>query len=172
GSRSAFDAKAVEMVRSRGDHHTIRDLEWCGEPLAGGHEVEFEPVAALQPAVDRRHEVAVALPTAGEPGDVNELILPEALADVQRTDGTLRPRLPIETKISDVDAGTRDEAERRIEGVADTLVLERHVPEIIGIVDLESGCSADSRSTIPMISGIVDLESGCSAVTALQPDSR
>src|SRR5205823_5611444 len=32
--------------------------------------------------------------------------------------------------------------ERRIEGVPDALVLERHVPEIIRIVDLESGCGA------------------------------
>jgi hypothetical protein len=63
---------------------------------------------------------------------------PETLPDVERPDWTFRPWLPVHNKVGDVDACTRHESKRGVEGVADPLVLQRHVPEVIRIIDLES----------------------------------
>src|SRR5215210_6200172 len=112
------------MVCPGRERDPVRNLEGREQALTGRNDVELETIAALQPAVDRRHEVFVALPTPGEPRDITQLVLPKTLAYVQRTDRALRPRLPVDGEVGDVDSGPGNESQRWIEGVADPLVLE------------------------------------------------
>src|ERR1044071_7897579 len=102
---TGFQPESAKMIRARGDRHVVGDLERFGKALARRHDVELESIAALQAAVDWRHEVAVALPAARQTGHVTQLVLPKALAHVQRPDGVLRPRLPVHLDVADVHAG-------------------------------------------------------------------
>src|SRR5207249_2029587 len=97
-----FETEAIEVVGTAGNSDSIRDLEWLGEPFASRNDVELESVAALQATVDRSHEVAITLPAAREPGHVAQLILPEALSNLQRSDRLFGSRLPVHVEIGDV----------------------------------------------------------------------
>src|SRR5215213_4037602 len=134
----SLDSKPIEMVRTPRDCDTTCDLEGLHQALTRRNEIELEPVSTLEPAVYRRHEVSVALPSSRCPADVAELVLPEALPDMKWSDRP-RPRLPINSKIDNVHSGTRNETKRGVESVTDSLVLERDVPQIIGIIDFEPG---------------------------------
>src|SRR5512141_811356 len=105
--------------------------------LSPWHNIEFKTIAALEATVDRGHEIFVALPAARCARNVVELILPEALPDMQRPDWPSRPRLPIRTQAHDVDAGSRHESKRWVERITDALVLECSIPQVVWIVDLE-----------------------------------
>src|SRR5205823_4429957 len=110
GGEPALETEAVEAIRARGNGNGVSDLKWREKSLTSRNEIELEAIAALETAVDRRHEIAVALPTAGESRDIAELILPKALSDVQRSNGLIGPRLPIGADICDVYTGPRHEA--------------------------------------------------------------
>src|SRR5215211_4854402 len=97
-----LNPKPVEMVRTRRDRYTLCHLEGLNQPLTCRNEIELEPVSTLEPAIYRCHEISVALPSSRCPADILELVLPEALPDVQRSDRVARAGLPIRTKIYDV----------------------------------------------------------------------
>src|SRR5215210_4139168 len=109
------------MVCPGRERDPVRNLEGREQALTGRNDVELETIAALQPAVDWRHEVFVALPPTGEPRDVAQLVLPKTLAYVQRADRVLRPRLPVDGEVCDVNSAPRNESQRWIEGVSNPL---------------------------------------------------
>src|SRR5215211_3908098 len=117
--------KPIEMVRTRRNGHAIGDLEGLDQSLTRRNEIELEPVSTLESAVYWSHEVSVALPSSRCSGNVAELVLPEALPDVQGSDRASRPRLPVDSKIDNVNSRARNETKRGIECIADSLVLER-----------------------------------------------
>src|SRR5262249_28945145 len=133
GGGTGFEPETPIPIRSRRDRDAVGDLEGIGEPLAIRDDVELEAIATLEPAVDGCHEVPIALPAAGEPGHQAQLVLPKALADVQRPDRPLRPRLPHVTEPRDLNCRTRHETDGWIERLAETLVAERDVPEIVRV---------------------------------------
>src|SRR5207248_4322638 len=64
GGEPALETEAVEAIRARGNGNAVSDLKWREKSLTSRNEIELEAIAALETAVDRRHEIAVALPTA------------------------------------------------------------------------------------------------------------
>src|SRR5215211_1981167 len=101
--------KPIEMVGTSGNRYSIGDLERFNQSLTCRNEIELEAVSTLEPAVYRSHEISVALPSSRCPADIAELVLPEALPDVQRSDRAPWPRLPIHSKIDNVDSRARYE---------------------------------------------------------------
>ncbi len=122
------------MVASRRDRGTVRDLEGLDEAFAGRVHVELEAVTAAESPVHRGHEDAVALPHAVEIERHRRLDLVKQLLDGTGVD----PRAVVDPEAQELNRGTGHEAERRGEIAADPLVVQRDVPLVVRVVDLES----------------------------------
>src|SRR5215207_1753571 len=133
---AALDPVAPPVVAACRDGHAPGDLECLGEALARRHDVELEAIAALEAPVHWRHEHLITLPAPREIGHELRLELMEHLADVKSGDWARRTRLIRRAQRDDLHRRPRHEADGRIESVAEILVDERRIEEIVGIVDL------------------------------------
>ena len=110
------------------------DLEWLRQPLADGHRVELDTIAAAETPVDGRPEHPITFPAPGQIGREGRLELEEHLLDR----AVRQARAEVRSDIPQLDGGARHEADRRIEVAADPFVGHRDVQEVVRIVHFEA----------------------------------
>src|SRR5262249_6728609 len=132
--RSGLEPVATPFVRSRRNRDAARDREWFDQPFADRHRIELEAVAAAKPPVDRRPEHTVTLPSTREVGRQCRLGLEKHLLNRP----VAKARAEVRADVPEWGGAPRHETCRRFEVATDPLVGDRHVEEVVGIVDLEA----------------------------------
>ena len=137
------------LVRAGGDDDPRLDLERRVEMLECRDVVPLEVLARLRPHVERRGEDSPVLHAPLQVGDERRLQLEEELPDPE----SLRTGLKGDVEVGLSDPRPGDEPHGGVEAGADPRPVQRHVPAVVGIVQLEAV-------------GVVDL--GGSAVVGAQ----
>src|SRR5437899_10476449 len=91
-------------------------------------------LARLRAQVDRRREDTPGLDLVPEVRDDCGFQLEEELPDAP----AVRPRLERDRHVGLANAGSRDETEGRSKPLANLLEIQRHVPAIVRIIELEA----------------------------------
>src|SRR4029077_8043040 len=134
--RGGVDLGAVSRpsIRSSRNDHAGAALEGYTQVLELRNVVPLQMLARLGAQVDRRREDTPRLDLVLEVRDERGFQLEEKLPDPP----AVRPRLKRDRHVGLANAGSRDETEGRLKPLAHLLEIQRHVPAIVRIIELEA----------------------------------
>src|SRR3954467_5406192 len=127
-----FGAIPRPLIRAGREAHAF-EIEALSQPLALGHDIELHSIAALEAPVDRSREHFVTFPLPREVSHHRRLELAKDLPQP----AVVRARLIHDAEIVLVDPRPRDEAQRRLERIADPQRGPGQIPEVVGVIDLD-----------------------------------